>query len=99
MKLENGNSFCSAVFQPAVSRASSRHRHVRSWRQRIRNPRHSRLEVCATTLLLVLTVFGRTSSALTLDAALQATLEKNPAIQEAKLNLEQAAGQRLILRS
>jgi len=37
--------------------------------------------------------------AVTLDAVLDATLEKNPAIQQAKLNLEQAAGHRLVLRS
>ena len=35
----------------------------------------------------------------TLEAVLQTTLEKNPAIQEAKSGLEQAAGQRLVLRS
>ncbi|HMG05007.1 MAG TPA: TolC family protein, partial [Chthoniobacterales bacterium] len=38
-------------------------------------------------------------SALTLDAALARTLEKNPAIIEAKLALEQAAGRRLVLRA
>jgi len=37
--------------------------------------------------------------ALTLDAVLETTLEKNPAIQQAKLSVEQAAGQRLVLRS
>ncbi len=37
--------------------------------------------------------------ALTLENALDTTLEKNPAIQQAKLNLEQAAGRRLVLRS
>src|ERR1700719_3775773 len=35
----------------------------------------------------------------TLDALLQLTLEKNPAIQQAKAHLEEAAGQRLVLRS
>ena len=39
------------------------------------------------------------SNAISLDAALAATLEKNPAINEAKLALEQASGRRLILRS
>ena len=38
-------------------------------------------------------------NAITLDAALAKTLEKNPAIVEAKLVLEQAAGRRLVLRS
>jgi outer membrane protein TolC len=40
-----------------------------------------------------------TAQAVTLEQAMQTTLEKNPAIQEAKSNLEQAAGQRLVLRS
>jgi len=35
----------------------------------------------------------------TLETVLQRTLEKNPAIQEAKSGLEQAAGQRLVFRS
>lgn len=35
----------------------------------------------------------------TLDTLLQITLEKNPAIQQAKAHLEEAAGQRLVLRS
>jgi len=37
--------------------------------------------------------------AISLDAALARTLEKNPAILEAKIGLEQAAGRRLVLRS
>jgi outer membrane protein TolC len=37
--------------------------------------------------------------AITLDRVLKTTLEKNPAIQRAKANLEQAAGRRLVLRS
>lgn len=40
-----------------------------------------------------------TTSAVTLETVLQTTLERNPAIQEAKSGLEQAAGQRLVLRS
>ena len=39
------------------------------------------------------------ANAITLDAALATTLEKNPAIVEAKIALEQAAGRRLVLRS
>ncbi|HVF71778.1 MAG TPA: TolC family protein [Chthoniobacterales bacterium] len=38
-------------------------------------------------------------SAITLDAALSRTLEKNPEIVQARLALEQAAGRRLVLRS
>src|SRR5256885_14876466 len=43
--------------------------------------------------------FSRTSDAITLDEVLNSTLEKNPAIQQAKANLERAAGRRLVLRS
>src|SRR6266446_10472849 len=39
------------------------------------------------------------ASAMTLENVLQTTLEKNPAIQEAKAGLEQATGKRLIFRS
>jgi outer membrane protein TolC len=45
-----------------------------------------------------LSVLG-TASAVTLENVLQTTLERNPAIQEAKSGLEQAAGQRLVFRS
>jgi outer membrane protein TolC len=40
-----------------------------------------------------------TAGAVTLQSVLQSTLERNPAIQEAKSGLEQAAGQRLVFRS
>ena len=40
-----------------------------------------------------------TAGAVTLESVLQTTLERNPAIQEAKSGLEQAAGQRLVFRS
>ncbi|HYY35154.1 MAG TPA: TolC family protein [Candidatus Binatia bacterium] len=40
-----------------------------------------------------------TAGAVTLQTVLQTTLERNPAIQEAKSGLEQAAGQRLVFRS
>jgi outer membrane protein len=39
------------------------------------------------------------AGAVTLQTVLQTTLERNPAIQEAKSGLEQAAGQRLVFRS
>ena len=41
----------------------------------------------------------QTASAVTLQTVLRTTLERNPAIQEAKSGLEQAAGQRLVFRS
>ncbi|MFL6590284.1 MAG: TolC family protein [Chthoniobacterales bacterium] len=40
-----------------------------------------------------------TGHAITLDAALSRTLEKNPEIVQARIALEQAAGRRLVLRS
>ncbi len=43
--------------------------------------------------------FGPSTNAITLNTVLETTLEKNPAIVEAKLALEQASGQRLVLRS
>ena len=39
------------------------------------------------------------AQAVTLEKLLQTTLDKNPAIAQAKANLEEAAGDRLILRS
>src|SRR5438067_5405965 len=48
----------------------------------------------------VLVVFlAHTSGAITLERVLQTTLDQNPAIQEAKSGLEQAAGQRLVFHS
>lgn len=60
----------------------------------------SRVCPSITTGLVVL-IAGITSraGALTLDAVLDQTLQKNPAIQQAKLNVEQAAGHRLVLTS
>jgi outer membrane protein TolC len=49
--------------------------------------------------LIVAPCLARASDAITLETVLQRTLEKNPAIQEAKSGLEQAAGQRLVFRS
>ena len=43
--------------------------------------------------------FTSPAYAVTLETVLQTTLERNPAIQEAKSGLEQAAGQRLAFRS
>ena len=38
-------------------------------------------------------------NALTLDAVMQQTMDRNPEIQQARLNLEQATGKRLVIRS
>ncbi len=43
--------------------------------------------------------FTSPAYAVTLETVLQTTLERNPAIQEAKSGLEQAAGQQLVFRS
>jgi outer membrane protein TolC len=51
-----------------------------------------------TTLILSLSILPL-APAVTLDAVLNTTLEKNPAIQQAKLKVEQASGRRLVLRS
>jgi outer membrane protein TolC len=48
---------------------------------------------------ITLLCFASRADAITLQTVLQTTLEKNPAIQEAKLGLERAAGQRLVFRS
>src|SRR5947208_7995186 len=50
------------------------------------------------TAILLMSILP-TAPGITLDGVLNATLEKNPAIQQAKANLEQAAGRRLVLRS
>ncbi|MFN2541655.1 MAG: TolC family protein [Chthoniobacterales bacterium] len=50
-------------------------------------------------IIAVLALSSSTSSAITLDAVMDRTLEKNPIIQGAKTKLEEAAGQRLVLRS
>ncbi len=55
-----------------------------------------KLKSAAATLLLSILP---AAPGITLDGVLNTTLEKNPAIQQAKSNLEQAAGRRLILRS
>ena len=43
--------------------------------------------------------FAQIGNAITLDMVLQTTLDKNPAIAQAKARLEEAAGERLVLRS
>ena len=54
------------------------------------------LKVFAIILMVSL---AHATRAVTLQAVLQTTLDRNPAIQEAKSGLEQAAGQRLVFRS
>src|SRR6266850_2107649 len=65
-----------------------------------RRARLTRTVLTPRFFVAVLVVFlARTSGAITLERVLQTTLDQNPAIQEAKSGLEQAAGQRLVFRS
>ena len=50
-------------------------------------------------ITIALMVFASISDGITLDEAMHQTLAKNPTIQAAKTKLEEAAGQRLVLRS
>jgi outer membrane protein TolC len=50
-------------------------------------------------ILILMVCFAYPTNAITLENVLRTTLEKNPAIQEAKSGLEQATGQRLVFRS
>jgi outer membrane protein TolC len=49
--------------------------------------------------MIFMVCLARPTTAVTLEHVFQITLEKNPAIQQAKAGLEQAAGQRLVFRS
>jgi outer membrane protein TolC len=64
------------------------------------NPRRSEGLVASKLLTLIFMVcLACPAGAVTLENVLQTALEKNPAIQQAKAGLEQAAGQRLVFRS
>jgi outer membrane protein len=66
----------------------------------MRTDRIKRMSVRIHLFVAILTAcFVSQANAITLETVLQATLERNPAIQEAKSGLEQAAGQRLVFRS
>jgi outer membrane protein TolC len=56
------------------------------------------MKIHSSIAILSLSILS-TASAITLDETLKATLDNNPAIQQAKLKLEQASGRRLVLRS
>ena len=49
--------------------------------------------------MILVACFAHPTRAVTLETILQTALERNPAIQEAKSDLERAAGQRLVFRS
>ena len=50
-------------------------------------------------VLILIAAFAYPTSAVTLQEVLRTTLDRNPAILEAKAGLEQAAGKRLVFRS
>jgi outer membrane protein TolC len=59
-----------------------------------------RANIIATLAIpMWMTCFVFAAGGVTLEAVLQTTLKRNPAIQEAKSGLEQATGQRLVFRS
>src|SRR4030095_8002663 len=65
-------------------------------------PTGKRLQPAASVhifVLILIASFVYPTSAITLQEVLRTTLERNPAILEAKAGLEQAAGQRLVFRS
>jgi len=77
---------------------ATRHEHVKHISVAL--PTGKRLQRAIIHLFLLIVVcFARTAHAITLERVLQSTLDQNPAIQEAKSGLEQAAGQRLVFRS
>ena len=65
-------------------------------------PTGKRLQPAASVhilLLILIASLAHPTSAVTLQEVLRTTLERNPAILEAKAGLERAAGQRLVFRS
>jgi len=61
--------------------------------------RLQRLRHVYFSILILMLSFAHITGAVTLEQVLQTTLDENPAIQEAKSDLERAAGQRLVFRS
>ena len=86
----------------SVTVAVSAMRHARVKHISAALPAGKRLQRLARIHLLILILlacFAEPTKAITLERVLQATLDENPAIQEAKSGLEQASGQRLVFRS
>lgn len=52
-----------------------------------------------TIFLILLFAWSAPTEAMTLEALMQKTVEENPDVQQARLNLEKASGRRLVLRS
>ena len=77
-------------------------RHERGKRISPALPTGKRLQPAASVhifVLILIAFFAHPTSAVTLQEVLRTTLERNPAILEAKAGLEQAAGKRLVFRS
>ena len=77
----------ASISRPKRTRASS-----------LRYILRKRLQPTLVTAALLISC-AASVNAISLDAALERTLQKNPVILEAKVAIEQAAGRRLILRS
>ncbi len=78
--------------------------HAANVRRRGRRRPHARARALPSLSFAVLILFASVFvspnlQAITLDAALATTLEKNPEIVQARIALEQAAGRRLVFRS
>src|SRR5438876_11931131 len=96
----NRSSATLASQSVAVALWATRHADVKHIRVAL--PTGKRLQRSARIrlfMLMLIACFAQPTGAITLERVLQTTLEKNPAIQEAKSGLEQAAGQRLVFRS
>ena len=96
----NRSSATLARQSAAVALWATRHADVKHISAAL--PTGKRLQRSARIHLLTLMLIGcfaQPTGAITLERVLQTTLEKNPAIQEAKSGLEQASGQRLVFRS
>jgi outer membrane protein TolC len=92
-------AFAQTIFSTCLAHSKNVRRR---WRRRLHAMARA-LPRFGTTLSLTLAVLagvlGTSANAITLDAALSRTLEKNPEIVQARLALEQAAGRRLVFRS
>src|SRR6266436_6169903 len=96
----NRSSATLASQSVAVALWATRHADVKH--VRVALPTGKRLQRSARIrlfILMLIACFAQPTGAITLERVLQTTLEKNPAIQEAKAGLEQATGQRLVFRS
>jgi len=95
----NRSSATLASQSVAVALWATRHADVKHIRVALPTGKRLQRAVIHLFIPFLVVCFGHTAHAITLERVLQTTLEKNPAIQEAKSGLEQAAGQRLVFRS